>query len=432
MTRFPALPAVVVHAPFRTSRLDAALEWTLVAVLGLRWAFEADADRFQRSDAAWKLQYGGSPLAGLYIAPHGLLEREDVTAVPPGHPEHRDADVLALVFWMGSRMEEHVAGAPRDAHGRFDPVGSEPEQRNWLASPVCEQWAWGLGEQLMGAEWPAHSARLRAEYDVLPTLDVDSAYAFIGKGAWRTGGAFGRDLLTGNWSRMVRRAKACAGAMADPYDTYARAAEWHGKQGWSPRWFFLLARFGSHDKGLPATSGKLSRLMQSLEAAHPGSVQWHPGYAAAADARRMEEEYRAFEAIMGRPPSASRQHYLRMVPGQTRRSLCALGIAEDHTEGHAVVTGFRGGFSRSRRWYDLERETLTPLQIHPFVAMDATLCRYMGMQPESAPAHLGGLADAVKEVGGTMRLLWHNESLSEEEGWTGWGAVYPNVLEAVR
>jgi hypothetical protein len=134
---------------------------------------------------------------------------------------------------------------------------------------------------------------------------------------------------------------------------------------------------------------------------------------------------------MGRPPLASRQHYLRMEPTESRRRLLALGIREDHTEGHAKFTGFRGGFARQRRWYDLEAEALTDLYIFPFAAMDATFLRHLKVRPEDVPGEVVRLADAARETGGTLRLLWHNESLASEGQWQGWGGVYPAVLNAV-
>lgn len=341
-------------------------------------------------------------------------------------------DPLALIFWMASRMEEQTGLERRDLHGRFDPTRSIPVSKGWLVRPVCETWAFELGRQVLGKEWPAHEKRLQAEYRVSPTLDVDSAFAFRGKGPWRTTAAWLRDVGTGNWGRSVRRMRTVLGPTPDPYDTYAQAAEWHGEMGFEPRWFFLLAGFGAHDKGLPSGSAALRALMRSLESAHPGSVQWHPGYAAAPDPARLAREHRVFSEIMGHAPIASRQHYLRMVPGITRRALLELGIQEDHTEGHALMTGFRGGFSRPRPWYDLDRETLTSLMVHPFAAMDATLCRYMEMAPSEVPHHLARISENVKEVGGTLSLLWHNESLAPLNEWSGWGEVYPNVLKAVR
>ena len=429
MIRYPDLPEVWVHAPRMTPRLEAALDWTIGAVLGLSWHFESDREKHRAGETPWKFQYGGEPGAGYWVQPDGLLDGAEMRwTAPEPHPE---ADWLALIFWMGSRMEEWGPGARRDEHGRFDPTGSFSEQKGWLNRPVCEEWAFAWGERVMKEQWPAHLHRLRSEYSVRPTLDVDSAFAFKGKGWWRTSAALGRDLMMGDWKRALARAQTCSGNKADVYDTYAQTAHWHDAHGAEPQWFFLLSRFGRYDKGLPPGSPPLADLMRSLEERNPGSVQWHPGYAAASDASRMQEECSAYTAIMGRPPKAARQHYLRMIPGQTRRQLISLGIQEDHTEGHAVRTGFRGGFSRSRKWYDLEEERLTDLILCPFAAMDATLCRYMKVPPEQASAHLAALADSVKEVGGTLRLLWHNESLAEQGEWLDWGGVYPNVLKAV-
>ena len=39
------------------------------------------------------------------------------------------------------------------------------------------------------------------------------------------------------------------------------------------------------------------------------------------------------------------------------------------------------------------------------------------------------LIDEVKSVGGTLSLLWHNQSLCEDFGWKGWRNVYENVLD---
>lgn len=432
MPRYTNQPHVLVHAPQLTPRLEAALQWSLDAVLGLAWRFEPDETAFAQSQEVWKLQYGGEvPVAGVFrIQPEGLLEESHLRATPPATGQG-EQDWLSFIFWMGSRMEEWTEDAPRDVHGRFDPTDSVPMKKGWLSVPICEQWAFELGAHILGGSWPEHRDRLKAEYSVQPTLDVDSAYAFLGKGAWRTGGAWSRDVMRGNWSLAGRRWQVCRGAAADPYDTYAKAHAWHQEFGMTPKWFFLLARFGTHDKGLPAKSHKLKALMQGLESSSPGSVQWHPGYASALDQRALGREFQSFSEIMGCPPTASRQHYLRMEPGITRRNLLALGIVEDHTEGHAVCTGFRGGFTRPRQWYDLDAEALTPLMLHPFAAMDATLSRYQKMDPLAVTEHLSELANGARTLGGTLRLLWHNESLAPEGEWAGWGAVYPNVLQAV-
>ena len=428
--RFPSGPTVVVHAPNRTARHEAAFDWVLSAALGLSWRWEDDAAAFRSEDGV-RMHYGlEGEWPGVGFPADGLLDRTgSLDAEPPAH-EGEQADLFSAVFWMASRMEEFLPDAPRDDHGRFDPTGSLPELKGWLDSPICERWAWTIGERLLGDAWPEHRERLRAEHAVVPTLDVDSAYAFRGKGLVRTGGAWARDVLRGQWGQAGRRLRVATGGAHDPYDTYDRVEEAHRSRGLTTQWFFLLAAFGSHDKGLPASSPALADLMKRLDRLEGHTVGWHPGYASASDPGKMAAEHRSFLDILGRPPAASRQHYLRMVPSETRRQLLALGVREDHTEGHAVRAGWRGGFARPRRWYDLERETLTNLELVPFAAMDATYLRYLRTPASEVPARVGVLADEARKWGAPLRLLWHNESLSGKGQWAGWEVVYTQILDA--
>ena len=421
---------VTVYAPGRTARHEAAFTWVLGSVLGLEWQW-ADTEKAYVQSTGWRCHYGADPtLDGVGFPADGMLSELGQMRPEPPQTEGEQADLFAAVFWMASRMEEFLPDAPRDQHGRFMATHSIPVQRGWLDHPICEHWAFAIGERLLGAAWPDHEATLKAQFEVVPTLDVDSAYAFRGKGGWRTGGALLRDLATGHWPHAARRFRVIQGREEDPYDTYQQAEEWHRDRGLRAKWFFLLAKFGPHDKGLPAGSPLLKERMQRLDSDPDQEVHWHPGYAAAADATAMAREQADFTRIMGRPPLAARQHYLRLMPTATRRALLALGISEDHTEGHAMCTGFRGGFSRSRPWYDLEAEKLTTLKICPFAAMDATFLRYLNAPPSEVPEAVGQLADAVRSVGGTLRLLWHNESLAPEGQWSQWAGVYPAVLDA--
>ena len=423
-------PTVVVHAPGRTSRHGAAFEWVLSSALGLSWRWEDDEQAYRDADGI-RMHYGAdSELPGTGFNAHGLLDRVGTLTVEPPDTEGRDADGFAAVFWMASRMEEFLPQTTRDLHGRFDPVGSIPERRGWLDSPVCEDWSWRIGERLLGEAWPAHRERLMAEHAVLPTLDVDSAFAFRGKGLVRTGGAWFRDIVTTRWRRAGRRLRVASGWSSDQYDTYDSVVRQHAERGLETTWFFLLAEFGRFDRGLPPRSPALASLMRKLDASDGHSVQWHPGYAAASDSRKMASEHRAFVSILGRQPSASRQHYLRMVPSTTRRQLSELGVLDDHTEGHAARPGWRGGFARTRPWYDLEKEELTPLRLHPFAAMDATYLRYLEMAASDVPEHVGVLATESRKWGAPLRLLWHNESLSGEGQWMGWEDVYTQVLDS--
>ena len=55
--RFPSGPTVVVHAPNRTARHEAAFDWVLSAALGLSWRCEDDAEAFRSADGV-RMHYG--------------------------------------------------------------------------------------------------------------------------------------------------------------------------------------------------------------------------------------------------------------------------------------------------------------------------------------------------------------------------------------
>lgn len=428
--RFHSGPTVVVYAPGRTARHGAAFEWVLSSALGLDWRWEDDVLAYREAEGI-RMHYGEeSELPGIAFSAHGLLGQLGSVSADPPNCDGPGFDGFASVFWMASRMEEFLPQAPRDAHGRFDPVGSISEQRGWIDVPVCEQWAWRIGERLLGDAWASHRNRLMAEHVVCPTLDVDSAFAYRGKGFVRTAGAWARDLARGHWGQARRRLQVASGGAPDPFDTYERVVRLHRERDLETTWFFLMAKFGRFDKGLPPGSATLASLMQGLERTEGHTVGWHPGHAAASDERAMTLEHSAFSAVMGQTPTASRQHYLRLVPSVTRRNLIRLGVLHDHTEGHAVRTGWRGGFARTRPWYDLEREELTPLKLCPFAAMDATFMRYLQASPGDVPGRISQLASESKKWGAPLRLLWHNESLSGEGQWKGWEGVYSKTLDA--
>ena len=88
---------------------------------------------------------------------------------------------------------------------------------------------------------------------MVPTLDVDSAFAFRGKGLSELGVPGSGTSSGAGWGLVGRRLRVATGGARDPYDTYDWVEE-APKRGLTTQWFFLLAAFGSHDKGLPASS----------------------------------------------------------------------------------------------------------------------------------------------------------------------------------
>jgi len=159
----------------------------------------------------------------------------------------------------------------------------------------------------------------------------------------------------------------------------------------------------------------------------------HPGYASheSAHTHQLEVEIARLKSLSGEEVLHARQHYLLQRCGSSWQRLEAAGIQHDYTLGFADEVGFRAGMSRPFRSYDLVKDEMMSLMLHPVAAMDATLQRYMRCSPDEALGQLERLATEVKAVQGSMMLLWHNETVSDRWGWEGWRAVYEGAFSRI-
>ena len=97
--------------------------------------------------------------------------------------------------------------------------------------------------------------------------------------------------------------------------------------------------------------------------------------------------------------------------------------------GFASQPGFRASICSTYKFYDLELDTETNLNIHPFTYMEGTLKDYMNISPEEAINVIKPLIEEVKAVNGTFIPIWHNESLSDLKRWAGWQKVYEEMIK---
>jgi hypothetical protein len=400
-----------------------------------------------------KIQYGGQPttdqaLQILWIPASGLL-RQHGTAVSdwiwsdgtePATPagsrlpfgvrlesyEAVHCDWWSWLFWMTTRLEEYGhSESDLDTFGRIQGHNTIAHREGWLARPEVEfrvlSWA-----KSSGIEY-AQSA-----YKVIPTIDVDSAFAYKHRTLFMTIGAAGQDVLKRRWKRFFMRIKVLLWNRQDPYDTYDWLESQHERLGFRAIYFFLLADRGTNDRGISWMSRGLQAQIRSLM--RTADIGIHPGFASheAPSSAVMQTEIERLASISEAPVTRSRQHYLLQKPGSSWRRTAALGMQEDHSLGYADVPGFRAGMSRAFPAYDLQGEAMMNLVLHPIAAMDATFMRYLKVTPEEALEQVVNLASSVRDVGGTLRLLWHNESVSDEGEWQGWREMYRQMLQRIR
>ena len=97
--------------------------------------------------------------------------------------------------------------------------------------------------------------------------------------------------------------------------------------------------------------------------------------------------------------------------------------------GYAELPGFRCGTCTIVPFFDLNSNQECNLKIHPFMTMDTTFQKYMGLTPAQACEEYHALIDEVRSLGGTFSCIFHNQNLCEDYGWEGWRAVYEDVLQ---
>jgi len=333
-------------------------------------------------------------------------------------------DLLGALFFFLSRHEEYTS-YERDNHGRFPAHLCTMVQEGLEEMPLLDLWTNKL-RTLLKHRFPDLTIE-KPRFELVPTFDIDSAFAYTNKGPVRTIGGFARDFFKLDFKNACNRWAVLRGKKPDPYNIY----EWlEGKletAGVARLYFFLLADFGSFDKNVPHRSPELRSLIRHL--AKKNRVGIHPGYLSSENDDIMHSEVKRLTDIIGHPACISRQHYLRMDLPETYESLIKCGITEDYTMGFADRPGFRAGTSRPFGFFNLKTNEARSLIVVPFVCMDATLRFYMCLSPEEASEKLRKMRHTLEKAGGRMVLLWHNESLSEHGPWAGWRKVFESAVD---
>lgn len=388
-----------------------------------------------------KLVYGHTAVEGAFqVVPQGLLEQGRIEHLEPevGHyrgmpvlfPTDRGDlpfDMFAAAFYQLSRYEEYGA-LERDEHGRPRTGALHAARYGYLDRPVVDEWLLALVER-----WREQDPRLpepRRNYAHTATLDADNGAMYLGRPWWRSIGGGVRDLLKGHPRRVMDRWAVLTGSEPDPYAVHEAFLSLVERSGGRAVVNFLMAPVGKHDHAIGPEVACMRALIKLV--AEQAEVGLHPGYESSVNTFRIAEEKARLEAVVGRPVTRSRQHFLRLRFPGTYLYLEGLGIRDDHSMGLADRTGFRAGTCTAFPFYDLAAERGHALMIHPFAVMDSALRYKMRLSPPEAVDEAGRMVDAVRRVQGHFISVWHERFLSGYGDEAGWGVVAEQVIPYAR
>ncbi len=422
---------IAIYSEIDSSRLNYALK-ALFSPVDVSFFIVKDKSEFDAFKGA-KLIYSEETWDNHLHIPSSFFYEDDVIVksdrfdfpfeVPDNGAFHFNFDVFAASFILLSRYEEEVVSL-RDAFGRFESKNSLLSKRNWLERPLVDEWRLALLRAIQ-ERFPFFDYS-PTSHQVQLTVDVDSAYAYLHKGMYRTAGGFAKDLVKFQFRNLFRRTLVLLRLREDDYNTYDYIESLQEKSGFDLTYFFLLANFGSYDKNVPYSSNALQHLIQSLSKKYRVGI--HPGVASHDSLSTLKEEIRRLQFITEKKVLHARMHYLKMNGAETYRNLIQCGIEHDYTKGFADVIGFKSGTALPHYWYDFKQEKETTLLLHPFVAMDATMNRYMKLSAQEAIDKLKALKHTCSRLQVPFCLLWHNESFSECNEWKGWKDVVAEVM----
>lgn len=430
---------LLIFAEQNTPRFRYVAKLMFKSLLGIHIEITNDKVTYEESDLS-KLYYGRSaPSSGVFLQSSNLIFESDISDQQFQKGKYEEDfifyltgprsilpyDPLSASFFLVSRYEEYMPFIS-DEHNRFPAKESFSFKNNVLHKPLVNIYANHL-EKVLKENYPSLEIR-KPEYSFTNTVDIDNAYAYLGKGIFRTLGGFAKDLFSLNFKEASCRFKAIFGMEKDPYETFDYQLSLQDKYSYNTIYFALFCKLGKYDRSLTMQSPRLSKFLKSVN--DFCEVGIHPSYQSNVNLKIGEEELRSLEGILHTNIKKSRQHFLKLKFPDTYRHLLDIEVTDDYSMGYASEIGFRAGICTPFRFYDLELEVETPLTIHPFPFMDGTFIYYKKIAPSKALIEIKDYIKLYKEFGGEFIPIWHNRLYSEKEPeWKGWNAVFESMIK---
>ncbi|MFB6316973.1 polysaccharide deacetylase family protein [Saccharicrinis sp. FJH54] len=334
-----------------------------------------------------------------------------------------DFDLFSAVFYVVSRYEEYFKNDP-DKHGRFKPEKSYLYTQNLLNIPIADEWIYRFGKLLTEHfEITLNPPQFRLQ----PTIDVDVAYAYLGRPFWLTLAGYARDVMNRRFKLAAERFRVNTGLKKDPYDTYNEFKKLCAENSVKPAFFFQLGTRDKYDKNLYPLQPLMTNLIN--DTAEWAELGIHPSYRSNDVPDSLQYEMNLFHRIVNMKPTCSRQHYLRFSLPETFQRLAAHGVEKEYSMGYAHVTGFRAGTCHPFPFFDLTTNTETELIIKPFVLMDGTLKDHLKLGVEEAKMQIEQLIKTTRNYHGEFIFIWHNSSLDGPGDWQNWYQVLEHIFK---
>ena len=427
---------LLIYTEQTSERLTYTFDFILGELLGLAYNITCDKEVFASYTGA-KMSYSPKPVGSeLFFECASLLFESDITAQPIDFIKHDNLigfyrvsdlsampfDLFASSFLMLSRYNEYLLHK-KDKYHRYRASQSLNYVGGFLSKPMVNYYALYL-KKLIGAKYPElQFGNNRFEYIV--TVDVETTYAYAGKGLKANTKGFIQSLFQSNFADIKKRYQVLFRNRKDPFDTFDEILAVCKKYAVRSKFFFQVGNLSEFDTNLPHTYGPFKEIMRAVS--QKSDIGIHLSYMSHISNAVMEDEIQRLEHITGVKVTSNRFHYLRFTLPASYVSLSRIGITEDYSLGYATRSGFRAGTCTPYFFYNLIDNVRTNVKIYPFAFMDTTLAQYNKLSADESLEKILQIMKWVKEVEGPFIGLWHNSSFTETGIWKGWKNVFETV-----
>ncbi len=426
-----------------TSQTSARLQYIILfveSIISKAIIITTDKDQFRQSSDI-KINYSDESVCKeeYHIKPYGLLFENTIHSIeievgycrnnPCFFINENDShgfDILAATFYLISRYEEYLPHE-KDIYGRYAHTNSLAYKNGFLHLPLVNFWVKDLMERLSTTNRQLSTS---TSFKFIPTYDIDIAYSYLYQPITKNVLGFFKDLIKGDFEKIMERSRVYTNTQVDPFDTYDWLDNLHQQYKLQPIYFFLLAeKRGIYDKNNSPQSNGIKHLVK--QHAEKYSTGIHPSWQSGDNKRLLSKEINLLEKIAKKKVINSRQHYLRFTLPATYRNLIIEKIEADYSMGYGAINGFRASITSTFFWYDLENEAQTKLVIHPFCYMDATCIFKQQLSAMEAGQELQQYFDTVKAVDGQLIIINHNHFLTEQPKFITWRNMYAKFLNKI-
>ncbi|MDI9364036.1 MAG: polysaccharide deacetylase family protein [Flavobacterium sp.] len=414
------------------------------SIIGEAITITTDKELFTQTDGV-KISYSNEAICNkaYHIQPQGLLFQNGIEPIDievttcreqicffASQNDSHGFDVFSAIFYLITRYEEYLPHQ-KDSYGRYAHTNSLAYHHQFLHLPLVNIWLEDLVTMLPATQNGQRSTVNGQRFKFTPTYDIDIAYAHQYQSIVKNVGGFFKDLMRGDFEKLIERANVYSGTAKDPFDTYQWLNYLHKQYQLQPLYFFLLAaKRGIYDKNILPSSKGMQQLIRHHNSMY--TVGIHPSWQSGDNDVLVLQEKQTLEHITQAICTKSRQHYIRLSLPETYRKLINIGITDDYSMGYGSINGFRASVASPFFWFDLERNEATNLLIHPFCWMDANSYFEQQLSADEALVELQDYYNIVKQVGGNCTIILHNSFLTEQPQWQPWRKMYEAFLSMIK